>query len=447
MKTRIIFTTPVFLLVYSSYSQKQTLELTFTAVDSATYVQLDSIKIMNRTQGGDTVLYWPDTLLSLYCVGIPENSELSGGFQVFQNNPNPVTDQATISLYVPEKDRVYLIVSDMPGRVIFNTERILEKGMHSFRFIPGKGNLFIFTARWQGQCSSIKILHAGFHSGGTPTLEYTGSEDNYPQPKSMNDIQDFSFSIGDTLLYICYAATLQSGMLDSPEQCQTYSFQFAFNIPCPGTPTVTYEGQVYNTIQIFSQCWLKENLNVGTMISGSQGQTNNGIKEKYCYSNEPDSCTKYGGLYQWNEMMQYTTKQGTQGICPQGWHLPTDEEWKVLEGAVDSQYGIGDPEWDLEWEYRGYDAGTNLKATSGWNDSGNGTDLFGFSGLPGGARYFTWYFGFFGLVGDAGFWWTSTECDSDSAWNRDIYSILPEVNRYIHDSNDRGFSVRCLWDY
>ena len=82
------------------------------------------------------------------------------------------------------------------------------------------------------------------------------------------------------------------------------------------------------------------------MIHGTMEQSNNGIIEKYCYNNEPDSCTKYGGLYQWNEMMQYTTQQGAQGICPPGWHLPTDEEWKVLEGAVDSQYGIGDPEWD-----------------------------------------------------------------------------------------------------
>jgi uncharacterized protein (TIGR02145 family) len=122
----------------------------------------------------------------------------------------------------------------------------------------------------------------------------------------------------------------------------SYTFQFATNIPCPGMPTVEYEGQVYNTIQIFSQCWLKENLNVGMMIPEAKDQSNNGIIEKYCYNNEPDSCAKYGGLYRWDEMMQYTTQQGTQGICPPGWHLPTDEEWKVLEGAVDSQYGIGD---------------------------------------------------------------------------------------------------------
>ncbi len=259
----------------------------------------------------------------------------------------------------------------------------------------------------------------------------------------MKDIQDFSFSLGDELLYIGYTDTLQSGMPDSPEESTNYTFQFATNIPCPGTPTVEYEGQVYNTIQIFSQCWLKENLNVGEMIPGTMGQSNNGTIEKYCYNNEPDSCEKYGGLYQWNEMMQYTTQPGTQGICPPGWHLPTDEEWKVLEGAVDSQYGIGDPEWGNGWDWRGYDAGTNLKTTSGWYGNGNGTDLFGFSGMPGGYRD---YRGYFDGVGFTSFWWTSTALDNE-AWYRGLDYSGPEV--YRNDCNyDEvfGFIVRCLRD-
>jgi uncharacterized protein (TIGR02145 family) len=256
---------------------------------------------------------------------------------------------------------------------------------------------------------------------------------------------DLAFTPGDEMLYIGYTNGLESGMLDSPEESTDYTFQFATNIPCPGTPTIEYEGQVYNTIQIFSQCWLKENLNVGEMIPGTMEQSNNGTIEKYCYNNEPDSCTKYGGLYQWNEMMQYTTQQGAQGICPAGWHLPTDEEWKVLEGAVDSQYGIGDPEWDISWDWRGYDAGTNLKTTSGWLANGNGTDLFGFSGLPGGNRD---YDGNFYDVGYDGFWWASTE-DGDFgiyAWFRYLYYDRPEVFRY-DDGKGYGFSVRCLRDY
>lgn len=113
--------------------------------------------------------------------------------------------------------------------------------------------------------------------------------------------------------------------------------------------------------------------------------------EKYCYGNNLANCDNYGGLYKWNEMMQYTTQQGAQGICPPGWHIPEDEEWKILEGAVDSQYRIGNQIWNF-YGLRGYDAGKNLKTISGWNGNGNGTDLFGFSGLPGGYRYSNGYF-------------------------------------------------------
>ncbi len=150
------------------------------------------------------------------------------------------------------------------------------------------------------------------------------------------------------------------------------------------------------------------------MINGTQDQTNNGIKEKYCYDDNPDSCTKYGGLYQWYEMMQYSIPQVVQGICPPGWHIPSDEEWKVLEGAVDSKYGIGDPEWD-NIDYRGYDAGTNLKIKDGWHGNDNGSDLFDFSGLPGGCR--NYYYGNFNDVGTDGCWWIPSE-DANWAWYR-----------------------------
>ena len=68
---------------------------------------------------------------------------------------------------------------------------------------------------------------------------------------------------------------------------------------------------------------MKENLNVGTLINGDVEQTNNSIIEKYCYDNDTANCTTYGGLYQWNEAMQYVTTPGTKGICPDGWHIPT----------------------------------------------------------------------------------------------------------------------------
>lgn len=165
--------------------------------------------------------------------------------------------------------------------------------------------------------------------------------------------------------------------------------------------------------------------------------------EKYCYDDDTNNCITYGGLYQWNEMMQYTTQQGAQGICPPGWHLPTDEEWKVLEGAVDSQYGIGNTEWNRYNDCRGYDAGTNLKTTSGWIANGNGTDLFGFSGLPGESHGGN---GSFYPVGSCGLWWSSTDYYDYDAWLRMLRFNYPGVIRY-YDFKKIGFSVRCLRDY
>jgi uncharacterized protein (TIGR02145 family) len=252
----------------------------------------------------------------------------------------------------------------------------------------------------------------------------------------------FFFTPGDTLLYAGYAGGLESGMLDTPQENTSHTFQFATNMPCPGTPTVEYEGHVYETIQVFSQCWLKQNLEVGTMIPGSQSMSDNGIIEKYCYNDEPDSCNKYGGLYQWDEMMQYTAQQGGQGICPPGWHVPSDEEWKILEGAVDSQYGIGDPVWDLFSSIdRGFDDGTNLKTTSGWKLNGNGTDLFGYQCLPSGYLDNNGIFGGIDYFGEA---WTSTQYDEDDAWYRSLYWD-PIVDRDV-DYKIMGLAVRCIKD-
>jgi uncharacterized protein (TIGR02145 family) len=444
MKTRIILISLLIITGLIAFSQRPNIELIFTAENNGTYVQLDSITVMNRTQGVDTVLYYPDTvLLALYYAGIPEMNITAAVFKVFRNYPNPVTDQTTITLFVPEMDNVRLTITDILGRLILKTDRMLDKGLHSFRFIPGGGNLYFFTAQWRGKSESIKILHQVFTENRESSLEYTGSESSFPQLKATEDSRGFSFSIGDTLLYIGYADGLESGMPDRPEESGTYTFRFATSIPCPGTPTVDYEGQVYNTIQVFSQCWLKENLNVGGMIPGTMEQLNNGTIEKYCYNNEPDSCTKYGGLYQWDEMMQYTTQQGARGICPPGWHLPTDEEWKVLEGSVDSQYGIGDPEWDLYGDYRGYDAGTNMKAASGWYDGGNGTDLFDFSAIPGGTRF---YDGNFQDIETYGGWWPSTEYGAEFAWYRYLWYDSQGMGLNTVGYKKLGFSVRCLRD-
>jgi uncharacterized protein (TIGR02145 family) len=104
---------------------------------------------------------------------------------------------------------------------------------------------------------------------------------------------------------------------------------------CPSTVTDA-DGNVYNTIAIGSQCWMKENLNVGTRISGLTAQANNGVLEKFCFSGYESNCDTYGGYYQFGEFMQYNYTEGTQGICPNGWHIPTEDDFTILRAVADA---------------------------------------------------------------------------------------------------------------
>jgi uncharacterized protein (TIGR02145 family) len=206
---------------------------------------------------------------------------------------------------------------------------------------------------------------------------------------------------------------------------------------CPGIPTVTYEGKTYHTVQIGTQCWIKENMDVGTMINSSQAgqlQTNNTITEKFCYENTPANCNIYGGLYEWNEAMQYVTNEGARGICMEGWHIPTDGAWTILANFLGGSAFAG-----IKMKSTGtLEAGTGL-----WKSSyTNGTNTSGFTGYPGGSRYNT---GVFQGLNTGKYAWSSTQKDETMSWYRSIsysYADLWRNNYY----KDGGFSIRCIKD-
>ena len=442
MKFCACFLAILFGFITSAIGQRSDLGLTFTGIDSLSYAKLDSIRVINRTGGGEAVLHYPDTILTLdHETGICKVTYRRESLQVFQNYPNPVTEKSVINIFVPRKISICLVIADRSGRVILRNEKLLVKGYHSFSFTPGNESLYYLSAICDGQISSIKILNSSPGKGSHCSLEYIGCIYALPSLKNSENSRNFIFNQGDKLICVGYKDSLESGILISPLESELLTFQFATNIPCPGEATITYEGQVYNTIQVFSQCWLKENLNAGIMINSFCNMHDNDVIEKYCYNNKEDSCNKYGGLYQWSEMMNYSTSERAQGICPPGWHIPSDEEWKILEGAVDSQYGIGDSIWDNH-EFRGSDAGMNLKSATGWNAGGNGTDLYGFAGLPGGYRFND---GFFLACGDYGNWWSSSEISSNNVYYRLLSCYSPGITRDSFNKDD-GFSVRCMKD-
>ena len=201
-------------------------------------------------------------------------------------------------------------------------------------------------------------------------------------------------------------------------------------------------GNIYNSIRIGSQCWMAENLNIGSMVNSSSNQTDNSIIEKYCYLDNTSNCDIYGGLYQWNEMMQYVTTESTQGICPTGWHLPSDEEIKTLE----MELGLTQAEADAT-EFRGTNEGSKMAGNATlWNDGSLEADPeFGtsrFVGLPGGIRYTG---GAFYNKGDLTYLWTSSKVGS-VAWSRYLLFNNTKVRRITDDIEDYGFSARCVRD-
>ncbi len=216
------------------------------------------------------------------------------------------------------------------------------------------------------------------------------------------------------------------------------------------------DGQKYATVLLGEQCWMAENLNIGTMISsttGGQLQTDNDTIEKYCYNDNDSLCDIYGGLYEWNEMMQYNptdndTTGTTQGICPAGWHIPTHHEWTTLERAIRTS---GTCATDFPYDFttlgcQGTDEGGKLKETGTihWTSPNTGaTNESGFTALPGGARGSDG--SFYDLGGYAHFW-SATEYDASLAWGRYLYYTDADVDRG-DGGKSGGFCVRCFQDY
>ena len=139
--------------------------------------------------------------------------------------------------------------------------------------------------------------------------------------------------------------------------------------------------------------------------------------------------------------MQYSTDPGNQGICMAGWHVPTDDEYKMLEGNVDSQFGLDAAEWNkIGW--RGYDAGLNLRAETGWSGIGNGTDAMGFHAVPGG------YLVDYNVFNDGGACLNYQTSSSDTYGAPVIRHINGDFNQVTRNTNpaDDGCSLRCLKD-
>jgi uncharacterized protein (TIGR02145 family) len=513
----------------------QEISFTFTANHTCKYAALDSILIENLTQGGDTTLYYPDTVLTLVLTGIDQFLTGSNNFYVSQNYPNPFETKTNIDIFLPECDDITIDVYDLLGRKVVNYEGSHESGMQHFTFFGGNSKNYILTVSSKKYLQYIQMIQFGEVSSGLPYLEYNGSTTMNSIKIKQKSLQSlFPYNLGDQLKFTGYVSGDYISITDNPTTSQEYIFDINHMVPttptagthitdedqiewhwntvadadgykynavndytsatdngtstsytqtglacetnytlyvwaynscgtssslelneqtsdCPssficGTSTVTYDGVTYNTVQIGSQCWLKENLRTTKYndnssipeVTDASTWTSTTSGAYCCYDNNPSNCDTYGALYNW-----YAVNTGK--LCPSGWHVPSDAEWDTLTNylSANSQYWCG--------SNSSYIA-KSLASTTLWNTHTGtctvGNDLSannstGFSALPGGYRNSS--DGSFYYLSYYGYWWSSTENGASYAWFRSLNYNNANASRSSFNKRF-GLSVRCLRD-
>jgi uncharacterized protein (TIGR02145 family) len=348
-------------------------------------------------------------------------------------------------------------------------------------------------ASWSGGTSGTAAVHgtdnndwsyyaskdAGIVAGTNLALTSSSGDAGDATTFNTNTSADSSLSVASNSVTLLkpLGAACGAGLECESGACDTVCVQ-----PC-GASTIcgdscSYGGQSYATVALGSQCWFSENLNIGTMCTETTCQTDNAQIDKWCLnsneiSNGSEGCftgtsAGKGGLYQWDEAMQYAaTCNGTgssqpecstpvQGICPSGWHIPSHYEVVVLEREVcTSGTCVTDFPFDTTTtSYRGTDEGSRLAGNASlWSNglidyNGTGNAPFGSSGFnvwPSGRAGNNW--------GSLGFWnptdqayiWTSSQSSATYTW---VCRLFTNYNSIWTGSSIKsaGLSIRCLKD-
>ena len=438
--------------------QAQTVTLTFTGrYGTNQYARLNIVFITNLTKGWQEDIYWPDTTLTMQNGTGSGESVANGGFALSQNNPNPFSCTTDVNLTVADAGAVTLEIVDGNGKTVGTHRARPEIGTHQFRVSLSAAGTYVMTARQNGKTSSIKMV---CNSGGNANgIDYLGMVQTITYVLKSTTNNPFNF--GDMMEYVGYA-TINGTEVESQRitqaqgASQTFVLQFdvaQVNLdgqPCPGTPTLTdRDGNTYNTVLIGTQCWMKENLRTTKYADGtsiSQGSSTSTTTAYWYYPNNNSSNKPtYGLLYNWKAVMRNSSSSssnpsGVQGICPTGWHVPSDAEWTQLTDYVSSQseYVCGSDNRYIAKALAGTTGWSSSTRTCAVGNTPSQNNSTGFSALPAGSYYGDYY-----DFGNQTFFWSAT--GGDEAYYLWVNYCIPEVYPDYYNK-DLGYSVRCLRD-
>lgn len=466
--------------------------LTFTCRTTAgEFVQPDSITVMNLDRGWTETLYYPDTVYQLL-IGddVPAHTNSVG----LSAAPNPFDGTTTATLILAEPGDVVFEITDLSGRVVETLHKTsLQAGAHTLRVSLAAPGVYMFVARIDGKTLSYKVMNRQAGSGNA--IEYAGSvlhafQQGESVPKATSS---HPFQLGDRMRYVAHASWRASKAV-SQEQSESEDFTLVLPAFCASTTqhpaqvgsafhgngyegaddgletvvdgrivSVTdYDGNEYPVVRIGSQCWLAKNLRCTHSPKGylTNGGNYTGYSGAYYYnySSPLIPLEERGLMYNWVAAVDTTTASvsaplnNRRGICPAGWHVPSDAEWTTLTNCLggETDYWCGDTNENVS---------KSLAVTKYWQNWTYGDDCAvgnaladnnatGFSAVPSGVAGGCDYDNVsFSQVQQCASFWSSTSHNGyyPSAYLRRMTNATPYVNRFDYCKRI-GISVRCLRD-
>lgn len=436
--------------IFNNVALSKDITISFSAKSDT--IAIDSIQVLNlRTNqtvklSGHQNLILVNTSTNLDVLPLVNNN-----LKVY---PNPAWEYANLTFSLPESQDVVINLNNISGQLILCQTHSLHTGKHQFKVKFPVSGLYHLSVGTENGLLNSKVLFYGDKTGSSE-MEYIGSDalkvSNNQLKSATSGLENntLEFKPGDIIHYTVYSGEDITLISDTPNESISYEVEI---FKCTDS-----DGKNYKTVKIGQQVWMAENLAWLPSVSPPlQGSNTEYYYYVYGYegtsvsvAKDTDNYKTYGVLYNWPAAMagaasSSANPSGVQGVCPAGWHIPSDAEWTQLEN-----YLIANG-YNYDGTISGYKFAKSMAATSNWNahtgigNIGNNLSLnnkSGFSALPGGRRHD----GGFLASEDIGYWWISTMTSVGFAWHRSLQYNSGSIGSSGY-RNDYGFSVRCVRD-
>lgn len=388
---------------------------------------IDSIQVYNMAKDESITISGSD-VLNLQPLGINSLDAEKYNISLY---PNPA-QSSILSFESPGINSVNIKIYNTEGKIISEKNHTANSGLCSYRISGLASGIYMVRLGIDGKyhSSTLSVCNS---KANNPKIELSSANAATVQTKSTKSemetvIMDYDFQ--EYLRFTAYSGNAATVRVEKPISDLSLDFKFQ--------ECIDYDGNNYHAVQIGDQLWMGENLK-------SENDANGNSISKECYNSQASNCETYGGLYLWNTIMNGESStdnapSGVQGICPDGWHLPSDQEWKDLEielgMSVADANSTGDRGLDEGSELAGYEELWDSNILTDENDFGT----TGFDAKPAGlidhvsGSYY---------IGQQTYFWTCTEKDGSTGW---IRNIKYNMTRSLRSTNDKAnaLPVRCV---